>query len=704
MSLDAYPRIADWIGTLDGKVLIHTGKVDIGQRISTALVQIVHEELAIPPDQIEIAPVSTDEAPDEGITSGSNSIEQSGYALRCAAASLRVALIRTAMERFGAEEADWQLADGQLSAPGINRPMPLVDLMTDAVLDEKVDPGKMVLSARDAPPVTAMRGLTEIVTGSYQYVHDLDVPGMLHARVIRPPHMRARLQDVPALARNILEKWSLQLVRDGSFLAIAGANEWTVTEAATKFSAACSWSSEEGISEEDIFAQLSQAKAKRFLIEDSTPSDADIPPEPENPSLKARFERPFTMHGALAPSAAMATFSDGKLSIFSHSQGIYPLRDSIADSLGLSPDQVRITHMPGSGCYGHNGADDAAFEAALVAMALPDTPILLKWTRTEEHAWEPYGTAMAVELAATMDEEGIIRFYSAEAISGTHRGRPRAGPNRAGPSKFLANQLRADPIALLPAMPNMNRHGGMHRNLDPIYAFDDKRLVKNLIDGLPHRTSALRCLGNAANIFALESFVDEAARQVGRDPWDFRKAHLQDPRAVAVLERLQACLPARTETEEAFGRGIAYAQYKNAMARVGVCVDLEVTEMAEVRLLKATLVADAGRVIDADGLRAQLEGGFIQGASWALCEQVTWDRDGITSLDWETYPVIRFDQIPAFEIDILDQPLEAAVGAGEAAPGPAIAAIANAIFDAIGIRMRRMPFTPGAIMGAAAKE
>jgi CO/xanthine dehydrogenase Mo-binding subunit len=388
------------------------------------------------------------------------------------------------------------------------------------------------------------------------------------------------------------------------------------------------------------------------------------------------------------------------LKLKSHSQGIYPLRESIADSLSLDLDEVVIEHVPGSGCYGHTGADDAAFDAALVAMALPDRPILLKWSREDEHAWEPFASAMAVELAANT-ENGRITAFSAEVFSDTHRGRPRAGPGRAGPGKLLANRFRAEPIGPSPATPNMGAHAGMHRNLDPAYAFSAKRLVKNLVPDLPHRVSAMRCLGAAVNVFAIESFLDKLARDAGVEPIAFRLSHLDDDRARDVLLALRERTKGWPDTTEAMGRGIAYAQYKNAMARVAIAVDLQVNDRAEVELRRAAITAEAGRIVDAEGLCAQLEGGFVQAASWALYEEVKWDRDGILTRDWESYPVIRFDNIPEIDVTLLDRPSEKSVGAGEASPGPALAAIGNAVFDAIGLRVTRLPFSAAAIQKAA---
>lgn len=704
MSLQTNPLISDWITTSDDRLVIHTGKVDIGQRISTALMQIAHEELTVSWSRIDIAPVRTGHAPDEGITSGSNSIEQSGHALRCAAVTLRGRLIKLAVEQLGGDPADWQLNDGILWLSGTNHRIDPIDLIPKIASDTPVDPDCLPAQrSQSTLPRPEMRGLREMVQGTYGYVHDLDRPGMLHARVIRPPHPRAVLRDIDAETLAAQENSGFSIVRDGSFLALAGPREWPVIKAATRLDAACDWDLRGGFPEVDVFDALCAAEAQRFLVVDGTPTSDPIPGSDPDPDHAARFERPYQLHGSLAPSAALAHWSGEKLTLHSHSQGIYPLRDSIADSLGLSVGQVEITHVPGSGCYGHSGADDAAFDACLIAMALPDRPILLKWSREDEHMWEPVGPAMAVNLAASV-VDGRITTYSADVFSDTHRARPRPGPNRTGPSRLLANHWRAQPIGPNAATPNLARHAGMHRNLDPVYKFADTRLVKNLVTDLPLRTSALRCLGAAANIFALESFMDELARRHSIPPFAFRRTHLDDPRALAVLDELERQVAARPQLAAGCGRGIAYAQYKNQMTRVGVSVDLAVTERAEVRLMDVLIVADAGRIVDADGLTAQLEGGCLQAASWALYEQVRWDRDGILSRDWDSYPVIRFDNVPNIEVTLLDHPDASSVGAGEASPGPTIAAIANAVFDATGIRMRRMPFTPDAIMDRAAAE
>ena len=467
MSIENYPLISDWLAVQGDRLVVKTGKVDIGQRISTALAQIAHEELGVPLQDIDIAPVRTGESPDEGMTSGSNSVEQSGQAVRKASATLRGMLIEQAVAANGGSPEDWEFSEGRLIRKGSNLSLSVAKATGQLDLSAPIDAEAVSSPASAKPPKPAMRGLTEMVTGQYVFVHDLEVPGMLHARVVRPPHAMARLKDNCRNSTDRLADEGLELIRDGSFLAIAGPVEWQVVKAAQRFAAACDWEDNGGLPEEDVFEQLKAENAERLEVVGGVPQKGPVPAPLTGTDFSARYEKPYLMHGALAPSAAMAVWSGDCLEITCHSQGIYPLRESIADSLGLPLDQVVITHRPGSGCYGHNGADDAAYEAALIAMALPDTPVLLKWTREEEHRWEPYAPAMAVELAVTYSDAGKITAFSAEAFSDTHRGRPRAGPDRAGPSRLLANRLRAEALPAPVALPNMNKHGGMHRNLDP---------------------------------------------------------------------------------------------------------------------------------------------------------------------------------------------------------------------------------------------
>ncbi|MEO1001260.1 MAG: molybdopterin cofactor-binding domain-containing protein, partial [Pseudomonadota bacterium] len=415
--------------------------------ISTALIRIASEELTLPPDRITVAPVRTGAAPDEGITSGSNSVEQSGHALRCAKATAREAALALAARDLGLDPDRVTLEDGVFAAPGgANRIelLPLIARLNPALAVDANAPASP-RRAHDAP--LAPRGLRAMVEGRYAFLQDLELPGMWHARVVRPPHARARLTALDPEAVAAVEDTGQRVVRDGSFLAVAGPAEWPVLRAALRLARGCDWDTGEGLPEGCPFERLDSDPAISLPVAPGgTPEQGSLPPPLEGATHTLRVERPYTLHGSLGPSAALAIWDGDRLSITTHSQGIYPLRESIADSLGVPLEAIEITHHPGAGCYGHNGADDAAFEAALIARALPGTPILLKWTREDEHAWEPAAPAMVIDLAARL-KDGRITGWSGETRGDTHRGRPRPGPDRVGPQRLLANRFRADPMA-----------------------------------------------------------------------------------------------------------------------------------------------------------------------------------------------------------------------------------------------------------------
>lgn len=710
-SLSKQPNLDQWLSIgADGRVTVRTGKVDIGQRISTAVALIAAEELDLDPGRIDIASVETGIAPDEGITSGSNSMEQSGNAIRLAAATARRHLLSLAAGALEADVSTLEIADGLIRSRGTNRSITYWDLLGGKRFEIAVDPDietKPAAEYRLVGQPAMARGMADLVTGRACFVHDMKMPGMLHARVVRPPHYHARLRTLDAAAIRRVRDAGMHVVRDGSFIAVAGEDEYAAIKAAERIAGAADWQADNGPEPRDIFEQLATNQRTSLPVVDGVPQNQPVPPLAEPPpdaaiTLQARFERPYHMHGSIGPSAALAHFEDGALKVWTHSQGLYVLRTSMAEALGMAVDDVRLIHTPGAGCYGHNGADDAALDAALVARAVPGRPVLVKWSRQDEHAWEPYGSCMAMDLRASLDAAGRVVAWSQETYSDTHVQRPRAGPNRAGAARLLASRHLGEPLELPPPQPSMGSHSGLHRNLDPIYEFPERRLVKHLVRDLPLRTSALRTLGGYANIFAIESFMDELAQAAGADPVEFRLRHLAEPRARAVLEAAADRIGwGNADPPPGRGRGIAFARYKNAKTYAAVGIELEVTDAAEVRLHRGVVAADAGQVVDADGLAAQLEGGLLQAASWTLYEEVRFDRDGITSRDWDSYPILKFDNIPDLETVLMDRPGEPYLGAGEATAGPTAGAIANAIRAATGLRLRRLPFTPDAIRAAA---
>ena len=705
-SLKKSPRLDKWITINDdGRISVHTGKVDIGQRISTALALIASEELDVDIDQINISRTETGVDPDEGITSGSNSMEEAGNAVRAASATARRHLLSLAADVLEVEKSTLEVFNGLIQSRDTNGSITYAELAAGRPFDIDVDPSATTKDPNayrviGKPVIT--RGLKEIVSGQPYFIQDMKMPNMVHARVVRPPHYEARLRSVDQDVSVSLKKGGCDLVRDGSFLAIAHPDEYTTVKAAEKLFDTSDWDYGKGLEPQDIYERLSSNDKISLPVLEGIPQNAEVeplvpPPENAISTHSARYEKPYLMHGSIGPSAAMALAEGKKITIWTHSQGVYVLRDSLAEALSWDLKNLTVIHVPGSGCYGHNGADDAAVDVALVALALPGKPVLLKWTRADEHAWEPYGSCMAMDVTASLDVNGKVIAWSQETYSDTYGMRPRPEPGGAGPARLLPLKYLEAGIEPLVPKPNMSRHAGLHRNLDPLYEFENKRLVKNLVKGLPLRTSALRTLGAFANIFAIESFIDELAERANIDPVQFRLKHLSDQRAIDVIQTAATKIGWGSEVPENRGIGIAFAQYKNIQAYAAVAVEVEVNDLAEVKMLRAAIAGDAGQVIDRAGLIAQYEGGFLQAASWTLYEAVTYDRGGITSRDWETYPILRFDNIPEIETILIDRPKERFLGAGECVSGPTAGAIANAIYNAVGLRLRRMPFTPESI-------
>jgi CO/xanthine dehydrogenase Mo-binding subunit len=376
----------------------------------------------------------------------------------------------------------------------------------------------------------------------------------------------------------------------------------------------------------------------------------------------------------------------------------------LAQVLRTDAANIRVIHVEGAGCYGHNGADDVGLDAALLARALPGRPISLKWMRDDEHAWEPYGPAMMVQLQASLDTNGAISDWNEDIWSYPHSGRPRPGTDTSG---LLAAWHLAEPFPppvnrLMPG-----RHSGSFRNSDPLYAFPQRRVVNHHVDNSPLRTSSMRSLGAYANIFAIESFMDELALAAGVDPVAFRLRHLTDERAKAVIEAAAQKIgwqPKAQPSNNGRGQGIAFAQYKNLQCYAAIAVEVTVDRASgQITIPRAVIAADAGQVVNPDGLSNQLEGGFVQALSWTLLEAVGFDQTGVTSRDWESYPILRFTAAPVIETVLLNRPDLPFLGSGEASQNPTPAAVANAVFDAIGVRLRQIPFTPERVQAAMAQ-
>jgi len=711
-SIAKHPNLDEWIEVAaDGRLVVHTGKVELGQRIYTALAIIAAEELDVDYDRIDVKRAETGVDPNEGMTTGSMSMQHSGNAIRMASATARRRLLELAAERLDVEVDSLEVEDGLIQSRDSNQSVTYWDLMAGGKFGIEVDENVHVKAPQDHTRVgrrVTPKGMAEIVTGRMTYLHDLKMPSMLHARLVRPPHYFANLNRLDEGVVERLSADGVTVVRDGSFIAVAAADEYAAVKAAGRLKDVAEWDEGDGLPTAELFESLTANERLSFPvmaggapIEEPVP-DLGPPPAGAAVTLSARYEKPYIMHGSMGPSAGCALYRSGKLTVWTHSQGIYALRGALARALDMAEEDIHLIFVPAAGCYGHNGADDAAFEAALIARAMPDAPVLLKWTRDDEHAWEPYGSATVCELRGSIDDEGNIVDWSHESYGDTFIGRPVPGRYDLPESRLVSTHFRDAAVDWPVPAPSMGPHVGIHRNLDPLYTIPKPRLVKNLVRGLPLRTSALRSLGAFGNVTAIESFMDELADAAGIDPVDFRLRHLDDARARDVVQTLgEHMAAAHAGADDGRGAGIAFSRYKNVAAYCAVGIELEVTDAAAVRLHRAWIVADAGEVVDPGGLTAQLEGGLIQAASWTLYEQVTYDGGGITSRDWETYPIIRFDNIPTVETVLMERPGMPFLGAGEAAAGPTGGAIANAIYRATGLRLRRMPFNADAVRKAA---
>jgi CO/xanthine dehydrogenase Mo-binding subunit len=685
-------RLAQWITFhADGRVTIRPGKVEIGQGILTALAQIAADELDVSLARIGVRPASTPESPNEGVTSGSLSIQDCGTALRHACANARAIHLLVAAQRSGVSRDALRVEDGSFLGPAgpVGSYWSQAD---DALLDCEASPDvvpKPPAERRVAGTAVARIDLPDKVFGTARFVHDLRLPGMMHARMVRPPARAARLASVaegplPGDAR---------LVRDGSFLAVVASEEHAAEAAAARVAASrARWDEADTLPEEAALADWLRTAPH----EDSTVAERSAAAAPASHTVQTTFFRPPVAHASIGTCCAVARWSDALLEVWTHSQGIYNLRTDLAKVLRMPPESILVHHMEGAGCYGHNGADDVALDAALVARAVPGRPVRMLWTRAEELGWSPFASAMLVEIEAGADAAGNIVDWRSRIISNGHSSRP----GRANDPTLLSGAYVGGGVPIPPSInPPIAGGGGAQRNGVPLYRIPNLRIDLRRLAVMPLRTSALRGLGAPVNVWSIESTMDELAARAGIDAVEFRLRHLDEPRAAEVLRAAaeMAGWAGRTR-QEGSGMGIGFARYKNTGAWCAVVA--EISAEASVRARRLWIAADVGEVINPDGVANQIEGGAIHGVSMALKEAVRFDRRRVTSGSWETYPILRFSEVPSVEVRLIPRPEQPPLGAGECALAPAVAAIAGAIRDALGVRVRAMPFTPESIAAA----
>ena len=683
--LDAWLAVAT-----DGAVTLFTGKVEIGTGVSTALAQIVAEELDVRVERVSVIQGDTERTPNQGYTAGSKTIQQGGPPIRQAAAEARRTLVGLAAARLSVAPEQLTVDDGVVLVRGdAARRVTYAELIGGRRFERAVSAPATTKRPSEYRVVGTSVARVDIpgkVTGAPSYVHDLRLPGMLHGRVVRPPTIGATVEsidessirDVPGHAR---------VVREGNFIGVVAEREEQAIRAAQALKV--TWHESATLPDiADLHREIRAARTTDKTVSSRGDTTAGFASAAR--TIAATYEWPFQMHASMGPSCSVADVTDERATIWCSSQGVFGLRGSLAKLLNRPAERIHLVFAEGAGCYGHNGADDVAADAALLSRAV-GRPVRVQWMRHDEHAWEPKGPAMVMQARGAVDGNGRAVAWEYEVWSPTHSTRPRGDAG-----ETLAGQLQGLPIKV-PFI-------GGDRNARHGYEIDNERVVIHWLVDIPLRVSALRGLGAPQNTFANESFIDELAAVAGADPVDFRLRHLRDQRAIDVV-RAAASLAswqprrgaaARAENPIARGRGFAYAQYENENAYVAMVADVEVDRRTgAIRVRRVFVAHDCGLIVNPDGVRNQIEGNVVQTISRTVKEEVRFDRRRVTSLDWQSYPLLRFSEVPdAIEITLIDRRDQPSVGAGEPAACPVPAAIANAVFAATGVRLRRVPFTP----------
>jgi nicotinate dehydrogenase subunit B len=688
-------RLEGWIRLeADETVTVFTGKAELGQGILTALAQITAEELDVGFDKIRMVSADTSRGPDEQYTFGSQSLEQSGSALRAASAQARGILLAAAARRFSARPEDLHAKAGIIASPDGKR----ATFWEVASADPDLLKGDITVAAAPKKPsdysIVGMSinriDLPGKLTGAPSYVQDMRLPGMVFARTVRPPRYGAKLVALDeAVVRSL--PGVVAVVRDGNFLAVAARREEQAIAARNALASAARWSDDVVPLPDiaDLRGELQKLRAETIVVSAAGQSE---PVSDQVKRVSGEYARSYLSHASIGPSCAVAWLKDGRMTVWSHTQGAFPLRGDLAKVLGMPNAQVDVVHMSGAGCYGHNGADDVALDAALVARAVAGAPVKLQWMRDDEFAWAPFGPGMAMRVEAALASDGKIVDWSYDVWSNSHAMRP----GQAGGVNLLAAWDLGSPFAKSPPPHIPQPFGDGDRNAVPSYELPRKEIRNHLLLDAPVRNGSFRTLGAHGNIFAIESFMDDLADAAGIDPLAFRLAHLRDPRAQAVLQAAAdkaGWIPGE-KGDGRNGRGLAFCRYKSIGMYAAVVVDVEVDRKTGViRVPRVVMAADIGLVVNPDGARNQLEGGIVQAVSLTLKEQVAFDRREITSRDWSGYPILTFSDVPSVEVILMDRS-DPSLGAGEGSLPPASAALANAFAHATGRRLRELPMTP----------
>ena len=695
-ALDQDRMLDSWIRIdAGGKVTVFTGKAELGQGVRTAILQCAAEELEIDPMSIKLITADTALTPNEGYTAGSMSMQNSGTAVRNAAAQVRELLIGKAATQLNVDASTLHAESGQVV--GGPQPLSYGALVADEMLHVEAQPKSKLKTTDTFKVMGKPLGRVDIpgkVTGGAAYVQDIRLDGMLHGRVVRPPSYKATLIDADVDGAGKMPG-VVKVVRDGSYLAVVAQQEWQAIKAMRTLARSAKWQEQASLPDPGNLSGVLRSIANQ----DGVVADSKTTATGVVKTFEGWFTRPYHMHGSIGPSCAVAELGDdGVMTVYTHTQGVYPDRDALAQMLGVDKAKVHCIHTEGSGCYGHNGADDAGADAALMARAVPGKPVRVQFMREQEHAWEPYGPGMVTHFKGGLDASGKIAAWDYELWSNSHGSRPGTAGALVS-ARYLQTPFPADVQKL-----SINPNGSGDRNADPLdYNLPQKHVVWHFIQDEPVRQSSLRALGAYCNVFSRESSMDEMARLAGADQVQFRLDHAADDRGKDVIKLAADKFNwSGWQPTPGRGRGFAFARYKNHACYVALAVEVEVNrDSGVVRLVRANCAIDSGEIINPDGIRNQTEGGILQSASWTLYEAVSFDTTRITSVDWQTYPIMRFGGVPdAVQVDIIPRPGQPFLGTGEGAQGPTPAAIGNAIRDAMGVRIYDLPFRPERVKAA----
>jgi nicotinate dehydrogenase subunit B len=713
-------KLDSWLAVgSDGTVTAYTGKCDFGQGMFTVQTQLVAEELCVSVNKVKLIQCDTSFTPDQGTTSGSQSTPTNFNAenLALAAATAREALLSMAAINLGMPTDDLAIEDGVIS--GKSGRVTYGELIGGKHFEITLNSAAKRKSPNDwkvlGKPVPSMDRLA-LMTGTFEFLANVHVPGMLHGRVVRPPESGSTVVSVDEKSVRHLPGFIKVVVRN-NFVGVIAEKQYQAAEVARNLRV--TWKPGPGLpAQKDFYDHMRKQPSHDLMLVNS--KDVEDKLKTAAGVLKATYSHPYQAHGSIGSSCAVADVQADRATIWSATQSVYPTQHGVSTLTGLPLENVRVIFVRGSGCYGINAADTVSFDAALLSQAV-HRPVRVQLTRQDEFISENYGSSCVVDQRAGVDASGAITAWDCEVWSASLGGRPgydKPGNVITGMLAGFAPETVTPRAATEPKEELRNRNNAVPSYMAGCIAgkcggagtIRSERVLAHTVNS-PFFTGPLRSPLRLQNTFAHECFMDEISAYVKADPVAYRLKHLSEPRVSDVVRAAAkaANWDARpsprlnnSRTGTVTGRGIACVAYEGDNGYAALIAEVEVNQdSGEVQPKRFVIAHDCGPISNPDGLRNQIEGGILQGMSRALGEEITWDDRKVTSIDWASYNTLPVGiQLPAIEIVFIDRPSAEATGAGETAITLAAAAIGNAIFDATTVRLRQVPFTPAGLKTA----